>query len=283
MMDNASKDEPHAPQHPEGRGFFLAVAAAIAVFMLLEFVVPQGVLTPYLRALVQLVIAILWLLFYRHSRIREDGMAPDDLKGSRFIGDTVLGAVLGAGLAALTILTIGLSATVSISWSGSLLAVLPFLARAIGVGVFEEVISRGLLFRYLEKHWGSARALAASSLVFGLLHFPNSGFSVMAGLGVVAAGVLLGAAYMASRSLWLAIAIHIAWNFTEGGIFGASVSGHEVPPSLFVTHFDGPVLLTGGSFGPEASLGGVIVVAVAAALMTVFAWRQGQFRVAQRR
>ena len=40
-----------------------------------------------------------------------------------------------------------------------------------------------------------------------------------------AAKDLLAAAYMLTRRLWLCIGIHFAWNFTQGGIFSAAVSG----------------------------------------------------------
>jgi hypothetical protein len=60
-------------------------------------------------------------------------------------------------------------------------------------------------------------------------------------------------AYALTRSLWISIALHFAWNFTEGGIFGAAVSGGEIN-SLLVVPLRGPKYLTGGAFGPEASV-----------------------------
>jgi uncharacterized protein len=91
------------------------------------------------------------------------------------------------------------------------------------------------------------------------------------------AGVLLGLAYTATRSLWFPIGIHFGWNFTEGGIFGAPISGL---PSQGLLRFplSGPDILTGGSFGPEASVVSVIVCLIASALIGRMAVRSGRWR-----
>ena len=48
---------------------------------------------------------------------------------------------------------------------------------------------------------------------------------------MVEAGVMLASAYMLTRRLWFCIGIHIAWNFTEGGIFSARLpSGYKRSP-----------------------------------------------------
>ena len=65
---------------------------------------------------------------------------------------------------------------------------------------------------------------------------------------VLEAGVLLGLAYAATRSLWLPIGLHFGWNFTEGGIFGASVSGRAYH-GMFKFSLSGSDILTGGAFG----------------------------------
>ena len=64
------------------------------------------------------------------------------------------------------------------------------------------------------------------------------------------AGVLLGAAYAVTGRLWLPIGLHIGWNFTEGSLFGMSVSGNAIDTGLLHGTLTGPPLLTGGAFGP---------------------------------
>jgi hypothetical protein len=92
---------------------------------------------------------------------------------------------------------------------------------------------------------------------------------------VVEAGLLLGAAYALTRNLWLVIGIHAGWNFTEGSVFGVSVSGQPVTASLVHSVLKGPDLLTGGAFGPEASLIAVAVCGLAALILGVLVYRRG--------
>jgi hypothetical protein len=79
---------------------------------------------------------------------------------------------------------------------------------------------------------------------------------------MVEAGVFLSAAYMLTRRLWLPIGIHAGWNFAQGGIFGVSVSGTGATGILQST-LTGPVWLSGGEFGAEAS---VVAIAICGTL-----------------
>src|SRR5262249_55818748 len=89
------------------------------------------------------------------------------------------------------------------------------------------------------------------------------------------AGLLLGAAFVLTRRLWLPIGLHIGWNFLEGGIFGQSVSGGSA--NGWVRGFvEGPEWLCGGSFGVAASLVGVVICLTAGILLLCQAWRKGR-------
>jgi hypothetical protein len=70
----------------------------------------------------------------------------------------------------------------------------------------------------------------------------------------VEAGVLLGTAYAVSRSLWLPIGLHLGWNLAESGLFGAPDSGSVFHSGLGHGVPHGPDLISGGGFGPEASI-----------------------------
>jgi hypothetical protein len=67
---------------------------------------------------------------------------------------------------------------------------------------------------------------------------------------------------MLTRRLWLPIGIHAGWNFTEGGVFGAAESG-TAPHGWLQSTTSGPAWLSGGDFGPEAS---VVTVMICGAL-----------------
>jgi len=80
-------------------------------------------------------------------------------------------------------------------------------AFAIGPGIAEEVLFRGLILRSVASAYGSAIALLSSSLLFGLAH------SDLARAGAAALlGLYLGAIALRGGSIRACIACHIANN-----------------------------------------------------------------------
>lgn len=117
----------------------------------------------------------------------------------------------------------------------------------------EELLFRGWVFQHLAR-WNRLAALVMTSLTFAALHLGNRGIGPVAILNIFIAGLALGLAYLAYRSLWVPIVAHLGWNLLSGPVFGYEVSGHYPEASLFVAVDRGPELLTGGDFGIEASL-----------------------------
>jgi len=155
--------------------------------------------------------------------------------------------------------------------------VLP-LAIALGSAFGEEITFRGGIFRVLEDSFGSGLALVISAVAFGLIHAGNPGASAVSTAAIaLESGVLLGAAYAATRNLWLPIGLHFGWNFTEGGIFGANVSGRAYHGLVHVS-LNGPDTLTGGQFGPEASAVAVAISLAASLVFLVIAVRSGRWK-----
>lgn len=153
------------------------------------------------------------------------------------------------------------------------------LTVAFAAAVLEELLLRAVLFRILEEATGTTVAVAVSAAVFGLLHALNPGATPVSTAAIaIEAGVLLALAYALTHNLWLAIGIHMSWNFAEGNLFGASVSGGAPAPSVVRATLTGPQLLTGGAFGPEASLVTVIVCLVASAIIAAMILRRGGWR-----
>ena len=219
-------------------------------------------------ALLVVVSYVLWFRFYEKRAISE--LSPTGM-GSWLIAGVALGTVLQS----LTILVIYLAGGFRVIAVNSLLFAIPSLAGAVTVAVFEEIVVRGIIFRLLEKRWGSYPALLLSALIFGALHLANPNSSVIAALGLaIQAGLLLGSAYIYSRSLWFPIAIHFAWNFTETGIFGANVSGNAIGRSLLTTKINGADWLTGGNFGPEGSIQATLFCLAATVVLLLLSHRQ---------
>ena len=146
---------------------------------------------------------------------------------------------------------------------------LSWLSLFLLVGVVEEVIFRGILFRLIADKWNIAVGLTTSSLLFGLAHLGNPGATLWAALAIaLASGWLFGMAYAYHQTIWVPIGMHWAWNYLEGGIFGCSVSGTPLDYRPLITpRISGTDLLSGGAFGPEAS---IICVAIGIGISIVY-------------
>lgn len=152
------------------------------------------------------------------------------------------------------------------------------LAIAIVSGTMEEVLFRGIMLRHLETLAGTVGALVITSALFGLGHITNPDATWFSSFAIaLEAGILLGAAYLYTRRLWLAVGIHAAWNFTQGWVFSVPVSGGDAPLGLLITRRVGPDWLTGGDFGLEASAVAMVVATGAGLLLLVLAHRRGHF------
>ncbi|MDR1513576.1 MAG: CPBP family intramembrane metalloprotease, partial [Propionibacteriaceae bacterium] len=143
--------------------------------------------------------------------------------------------------------------------------------------VAEEIMFRGVMFRLLEGTFGSAWAIVADCLVFGLVHVGNSGGTLLGGIGVAVESLAVPALYLATRSLWWAMGLHFAWNVAQGPIWGSVVSGSGAASSMVTARWTGPEWLTGGAFGIEAS---VVTMALFGGFGAWLLWRarkQGLF------
>lgn len=151
---------------------------------------------------------------------------------------------------------------------------------AIEAGIVEELLVRGLMLRLIWRGFGPVVAFLVSAAAFGVGHLGNENVTVFAVICIaLEAGVMLGAFYALTGRLWVSIGVHIAWNFAQGYLFGAVVSGESLGPSLAVSQAKSGFAewLTGGSFGPEASLPALFVCSAVGAVTLRWAWRAGHF------
>ena len=83
------------------------------------------------------------------------------------------------------------------------------VAAAVFAAYREELVARGVLFRILEEWLGTWLALSISAAIFGGLHLLNRNATLLGGLGIaLSAGLLLGAAFVITRRLWMPIGLH---------------------------------------------------------------------------
>lgn len=188
-----------------------------------------------------------------------------------------IGLIIGAGLYATCELILMALGIYRIDGLNPLSFMVPAIAMALSSGIFEELLFRGVLFRSVETWFGSWAALVVSSLVFGLTHLMNPHGTLEGALFIaVEAGVLLAAAFMLTRRLWLSMGFHVAWNYTQSAIFSGVVSGNEASQGLVRSTIRGPDLLTGGNFGVESSVLALLLCTTTGIVMLVMAARRGK-------
>ena len=128
-----------------------------------------------------------------------------------------------------------------------------FLLIFTFVGWQEELLSRGYHLQTLASGINLTWGVLISSAIFGALHLTNPNATWVSAAGIFFAGLFLALGYLRTGQLWLSIGLHIGWNFFEGIVFGFPVSGFATFPIIRIS-VSGPVLWTGGAFGPEAGL-----------------------------
>lgn len=190
--------------------------------------------------------------------------------------DLALGLALAAVLFSCVVLELWLGGYYRIT----AIHVTPDVATAallfVAAAVTEELLFRGVVFRLIEEWAGTWIGLLVSAVMFGALHAANPGATWVSTLAIaLEAGVLLAAAFIVTKNLWLPIGLHFAWNFFEGPVYGTQVSGHTFLKSAIGAHVSGPALMTGGSFGPEAGLPAIATCLVAAVALLIYAKRRG--------
>ena len=225
----------------------------------------------------KLAVAAVMVVAYKLIVPRLGTRRHDDLKGPGAIAQLAAGFAGGTMLFALIVGTAALVGVYSISGPGDVSS----LARAVvGDGVFpavvEEILFRAILFRFVEEFAGSGVAILISSALFGLSHLENPNADMLSTVGIMfEGGILLAAAYLLTRRLWLSMGLHASWNLTQGELFDIPISGNDAH-GLVEAHLHGPVLLTGGGFGLEASLISIIIGTAFGVLLLWLAVVRGQ-------
>ena len=130
------------------------------------------------------------------------------------------------------------------------------------VALFEETLFRGFLFQRFVEGAGAWTAMIGLGLVFAIAHWGNPDMTgatkVWATIDTGLGAIVLGLAYLRTRSLAFPIGFHFAWNWTQGALLGFDVSGFDQAGWLQPLLLNKPEWVTGGSFGPEASVFAVI-------------------------
>jgi membrane protease YdiL (CAAX protease family) len=183
------------------------------------------------------------------------GLAWNTFTTRQFLGGLLLGTLMiSFVVTGMRILGYADFTLVIHTWNESVRACAPQLLFFLCAAAVEELVFRGYLYQTAIESSNTTVATIIFSLLFAVAHGANPGIGVLAYTNIFLAGLLFAGAYLRTRQLWLPITIHAAWNFFQGTIYGAEVSGESIGQHLFSMRSDGPAWITGGAFGPEAGV-----------------------------
>ncbi|PBQ32332.1 CPBP family intramembrane metalloprotease domain-containing protein [Sphingobacteriaceae bacterium] len=260
----------------------IGIVAVVATVGLGQYLAGQlldylGTEKPTKHLIVGLITAVLSFLSYTLLFKNYEKRDVTEFNTKKIGQHLLVGILLGALLQSLTISVIYLKGGFTVLSVNPLLFLIPSLTMAFTSAIFEEVLVRGIIFRILEEKLGSYISLILSALIFGALHLGNPHSTIAAAVGLaLQAGLFLAAAFMFSRNLWFPIAIHFAWNFSQSGIFGATVSGNSTTKSLLTTTIKGEDWYTGGAFGPEGSVQATVFCLLATFVLLMLCNKQNK-------
>jgi membrane protease YdiL (CAAX protease family) len=137
-------------------------------------------------------------------------------------------------------------------------------------GAAEEVLTRGFVLPIVGVRWGVLAGILASSAVFTVLHVLNPNLNGIAMLNLLLFGVFTALYGIVEGGLWGICALHSAWNWAQGNLFGLPISGLQTGSSLVKVDLHGPDWWTGGAFGPEGGLATTIVLSLAC--LAILCW-----------
>ena len=231
---------------------------------------------PALGILIQLCLALLAIAIYVGWGRFIERRAVDELSSPGLVREWGIGALIGAGLYTACAVSLMILGIYRVEGLNPVSFLLPAIALAFKSGVFEELIFRGVVHRSVEAIFGSWAGIVAASLAFGVLHMVNPGATIVGAAYIcIEAGLLLSAAYLVTRRLWICIGFHMGWNYFQSAIFSGVVSGSVADPGLLRATIEGPDLLTGGSFGMEGSVVALVYCTAAGVILLIIALRRG--------
>ncbi len=258
----------------------IGVVVAQEIITLLKQVFAFGSPLPIAFDLLEIIIVVLatYLGYYAYVHLVEQRPVTE-LARKGAIGGLGLGLLLGVGLFTLVIGIVWLLGAYHVAglndWSMLIVALVADLPSAF----VQQLLLLGILFRITEQALGTWWALLISVLLFGLVHLISiPHITMMDILGILLAGLLFAATYLLTRTLWLPIGLHTAWEVTKDGIFGVGAAGTAGVALKGVVRADltGPVLLTGGASGAQASLVALVVILAASIYLMVRVKQKGQ-------
>ena len=181
----------------------------------------------------------IWFVLFLNALIKKNrplvkaygtGCAGNNVK------NLLIGYVIGIGMNGLAIFMAWMHGDIHMYFDRfDLLPILILFVAVFVQSAAEEMICRGFIYQRVLRTYRENFLLAVivNSVFFGAIHLGNEGVSALAVVDLVVTGLLFSAMVYYFDSLWMAMAAHAGWNFTQSILAGLPNSGNVVPYSIF--------------------------------------------------
>jgi membrane protease YdiL (CAAX protease family) len=185
--------------------------------------------------------------------------------------DSAMGTLAGGAMLGAAVVLLAVAGTARwVAEPGTVSEYVAALGRALVffwvAAALEEVLFRGYPFQVLVQGIGTWPTLLVTSALFTYVHGHNPNVTALALANIFLAGFMLGVAYLRTRSLWFATAVHMGWNWAMSALLDFPVSGlRPFDAPYYDAHETGADWWTGGAFGPEAGVAATVTLALGTA------------------
>ncbi len=151
-----------------------------------------------------------------------------------------------------------------VSWRMQIFVPALLLLGAAG----EELLFRGFGFQALLRAFHPAAVIIPTGVLFGLIHGANPNASWFGIVNTIGFGIVFGYAFLRSHDIWFPLGLHYGWNLTLL-LFGVKISGITMRVTGYEVAWSGPIVWSGGEYGPEASA----LTTIALFLLAAAVWK----------
>ena len=257
----------------------LFLAPGVAGHNLLMIFVVEKLAQPWFaicRDCLFVVESIVFILLYRWYVRRIEKRRPLEVSFDGAAGEFGTGALMSLGIVGIAVLALVAAGSYRIESLNNPWTIIHAFAVFTSGALIQVLIFRLILFRLCEELLGTWISVAVIAPIFACAHMANPNASAISFAALAGSDVLLFAGFVLTRRLWLVWGIHAGWNFFQDGLFGMPNSGVTELPSWIVPEIGGPAWLSGGTFGIEASVGGIVLPLMAGIMLFVVAARRNQ-------
>lgn len=149
------------------------------------------------------------------------------------------------------------------------------LFYSVAAGIVEEMVFRGIIMGLIEKSISVTSAVAAPSVLFGLMHIIGNHLNFLSIIQLVIGGTAVGIMFslieLYSENFWNNALVHALWNMSTVGLMHIGTQPYSESVFTYVLK-SRSILVTGGDFGIETSVISIIayllVIAVTLVLLS---------------